>query len=234
MNVMIVGPSRSGKTYLAQRLLHYMSQEDQKQIVIFDEQESYATGKYGFDNIDVYGTNFFSLDKYMHFSFKKAADFASDANSHVLFNLSALEDANISTMLDFWTDDMNRYHNKIYVFEEAYRYVPKHKHSRGLLNFLRNAAKRGNDLIFIFQATQDIDLAVVRQMHFAFIFKLNRKEDQEQLGKSLSIPDDLMETQLKQYHFIVVNAIENAYGIGSADELFSDEKFEQELEAFSK
>lgn len=221
MNTIVVGPSRSGKTFLTKRLLHLMSKDEEKQILIFDQQLSYAVVEDGgFENIEIYDTNVITRENITKLSIVKIMKKALANHDHVLINTAALSVSELSILFDLWMPRINKdFQNLIIVFEEAYKSVPRYRSSKELQNLVRNSAKKGIDMLFVYQSAVDTDIQLTRQAHFAFLFSPTNEDDRIKLRNKFRMPDTVDFSMLKQHECIAASLFDNQFGIVKADQI---------------
>lgn len=221
MNTVVIGPTQSGKTYLTKRLLHLMSKEEEKQILIFDQQLSYAVAEDGgFENIEIYDTNVITRENIPRLSIVKIMQKALSNRDHVLINVASLSVSEIRVLFDLWAPRINRdFQNLIVVFEEAFKLVPRYGASKELQNLVRNSAKKGIDMVFVYQSVVDTDIQLRRQSHFAFLFKPTRNEDMEVMRRSFNMPDTVDFKNLRLHECIAGSLFNNQFGIVRSDQI---------------
>lgn len=211
----IMGPSGSGKSYFASKLIEQISKE--KPVIIVDDTEYYQNLKIPTQLIEV------TQENYKRISFIKAIKKAWELHVALIFESVDLLQEEEKDFLERLGYVLNKYiRNVVLVIDEAYHFFPRWHYPQSISRLMRSGRKRGIDIVMIYQQFSDIDLTGPRQANIAVAFKTLEPGEQEKLRKMFGI--NLM-SQLGRHDFVIKNLRTGDLSIGNANDFDWDKVF---------
>ncbi|MCW1300614.1 MAG: DUF87 domain-containing protein [Candidatus Parvarchaeota archaeon] len=191
MNIAIGGKTGSGKSTLIDTLLKTLKARygnERKQVIIFDTSTAYAEMESEKGYIDVYDTDVIVSTTYKRLDVNAMLSLAQEHEHDVLVNLSFLDEKQQRELLDDFALEILRNHIEVIILiDEGSKLFPRFHFSRGVGQLLREGRKRKLDVIIAYQSLTDVDLAAIKQAHYAFIFQMVTATDKEKMAKLLEL-----------------------------------------------
>ena len=189
--------------------------KERKQVIIFDTSTSYAEMDAEKGYIDVYDTDVVVSTTYRWLDVNEMLGKAAKQEHDVLVNLAFLDEKQQHELLDDFAFEILRKHIElIVIIDEASKLFPRFHFSRGVGQLLREGRKRRLDVIMAYQSLTDVDLAVIKQAHYAIIFKMVTAEDKAKMSKLLELdPYKVSFDVLEEYECFIANLQKGFLGI---------------------
>ncbi|MEM3829146.1 MAG: ATP-binding protein [Conexivisphaerales archaeon] len=202
MEVVVIGPSGTGKSTWVGEMIKDVEREDHH-VIILDDSLFYTkflpnalvyevTHNKQFPNGISYA-NYLLNDR----SLKRISDLiikSANLQRPLLFEVNDVQTAEAVQLIDIISAViLKNFKNILLVIDEAFRLTPRYKGSKILLQLLRSGRKRGINEIIIYQQFADTDSTMIRQADYAVAFKPQGVSEIDNFIKTFGVDRSVVE-----------------------------------------
>lgn len=189
MNISVFGKTGTGKSVVSSRIIKSI-RSDIPVYMFTDNDYDFE----GYQRIEINYQNYKKLNYDKVFRTKR-----------LVFVFTMISDDEINQFFDIFAMRVYLNHRPcIIAIDEAHHFYSKGRHSKNLERIVRGGRKLHIHVIMITQQVVDLDLSMLKQSKYIFVFRLSELNDVYRMSENIQVDPNVI-LNLNPYHYLLYN-----------------------------